>query len=572
MKALVRYITKKRDGTRSFRNERITSEVLHLGRGTYNEIDLPGTGVLLREGSIHKRDKQFYFEIEGKGGNVSIDGNFKRTSLLEIGSVISIGPYDISFVNSEDDVDLTLDVELVRSVTSSLEYLKKNSSTRISQVAFGIRKLAWLGALVIFGLFFLWPILNNYYIPLNSGETVLPDFNNKVHWPMSGDLAWNSGEISNSHKFISKNCSVCHEKPFQKVQNSVCASCHTEVSHHVDPEIYGNMQNITDNYCQSCHKEHKGPESIVRSDQKFCSDCHGNIEAIANQSNILNATDFGSNHPQFRPTIIIDSLEGRTERISLDNKELLKEESGLKFPHNKHLKLEGVFDPSIKQLTVLSCGDCHESSGSSFIPVNMGNHCADCHVLNFEPKVPDRTLPHASPVEVMLSLREFYSDLALRGGHEDETAPEVVRRNRPGRESVSSLSIKEKQEALSWATSRVEVVSNRVFSQSGCGSCHIVKTNNSENPMYEIVPVMVSDRWLPKARFDHSEHSVSDCSDCHSASSSSSSKDVLIPEISICQNCHGGEHAVQSVPSTCVSCHDFHLPQQGLMKTELDLN
>ena len=125
MKVLVRYITKKRDGTQSFRNERITSEILHLGRGTYNEIDLPGTGVLLREGSIHKRDKQFYFEIEGKGGNVSIDGNFKRTSLLEIGSVISIGPYDISFVNSEDDVDLTLDVELVRSVTSSLEYLKK---------------------------------------------------------------------------------------------------------------------------------------------------------------------------------------------------------------------------------------------------------------------------------------------------------------------------------------------------------------------------------------------------------------------------------------------------------------
>ena len=81
MKLLVRYITKKRDGTQSFRNERITSEVVHLGRGTYNEVDLPGAGVLLREGSIHKRDKQFYFEIEGKGGNVSIDGK-KRLILL----------------------------------------------------------------------------------------------------------------------------------------------------------------------------------------------------------------------------------------------------------------------------------------------------------------------------------------------------------------------------------------------------------------------------------------------------------------------------------------------------------
>jgi predicted CXXCH cytochrome family protein len=76
---------------------------------------------------------------------------------------------------------------------------------------------------------------------------------------------------------------------------------------------------------------------------------------------------------------------------------------------------------------------------------------------------------------------------------------------------------------------------------------------------------------LPKARFDHSEHSVSDCADCHSASSSSYSKDVLIPEISICQTCHGGEHATQSVPSTCITCHDFHLPQQGLIKTELDI-
>mgnify|MGYP001986539713 CR=1 FL=1 len=160
---------------------------------------------------------------------------------------------------------------------------------------------------------------------------------------MSGDIAWSSGEISGSHKFIGNNCSVCHEKPFQQVKNDVCTSCHLVVGQHVEPDGHQDMQSITEANCQSCHKEHQGNMRIVRSDQSFCSDCHIEIEKIASTSGLKNASDFEKNHPQFSPTVITNATEGITERISLDRESPPKENSNLYFPHDTHMKDIGVF-------------------------------------------------------------------------------------------------------------------------------------------------------------------------------------------------------------------------------------
>jgi cytochrome c553 len=144
--------------------------------------------------------------------------------------------------------------------------------------------------------------------------------------------------------------------------------------------------------------------------------------------------------------------------------------------------------------------------------------------------------------------------LALRGGAQVVDAPAVVRRRPGGR----SLNEEERLEALDWANKAAEDAGDRVFAKSVCGTCHEV-TRTGDGPLdYSLAPVIVTDRWLPKGRFDHSRHSSSDCVDCHAAPDSDKATDVLLPQIATCQACHGGESAVDRVPSTCIACHDFH--------------
>ena len=48
------------------------------------------------------------------------------------------------------------------------------------------------------------------------------------------------------------------------------------------------------------------------------------------------------------------------------------------------------------------------------------------------------------------------------------------------------------------------------------------------------------------------------CEDCHAARNSKESADVLIPGIANCRACHGGAHAGDKVPTSCIACHDYH--------------
>ena len=34
----------------------------------------------------------------------------------------------------------------------------------------------------------------------------------------------------------------------------------------------------------------------------------------------------------------------------------------------------------------------------------------------------------------------------------------------------------------------------------------------------------------------------------------------------VCRECHGGEHAERRLQSTCIECHNFHQPDDLLMR------
>ena len=72
-------------------------------------------------------------------------------------------------------------------------------------------------------------------------------------------------------------------------------------------------------------------------------------------------------------------------------------------------------------------------------------------------------------------------------------------------------------------------------------------------------------------RFDHDKHRTNKCTDCHDVEKSHLSADIAIPDIANCRKCHtGNAPAANKVVSTCVACHDFHLPGHPLFGARAD--
>ena len=100
----------------------------------------------------------------------------------------------------------------------------------------------------------------------------------------------------------------------------------------------------------------------------MCSDCHGFLGNLS-LTELNNISDFGSDHSEFRATL----MPGRGERddprawrrVSLDDANI-RHQTGLVFPHDLHLAADGVEGPRGRE--VLDCDDCHraDASGNRF--------------------------------------------------------------------------------------------------------------------------------------------------------------------------------------------------------------
>ena len=568
MKLLVSYLTRKRSGDVAHRDTEVDDDVIRIGRGTDCQIYLHDPRIAILQAEIHERAGGMYLQDAESRDNMVVNGDVTAHAILKPGDKIELGPFELVVVDAPEGHDLAITVELVHPLGDELEQLRARSGISLSDIAVGPRSLSWILALFVFGLFLAWPVASYFTrsAVVTTGEAPkMVDQRQDRVWPMAADLAWDSGEISGPHKFIGDNCQVCHQTAFEMVTDAACSACHAGVEHHADPARF-QFAELAEAQCQSCHKEHGGSAVIIRADQAFCADCHTGLEQAAPDAKLLNVADFGNGHPQFRPAIVVDSKTGKRQRLALDEANWPVERSNLKFPHKAHLKSGGLRVRGQTERRVLACADCHrpERGGVGMMAIEMERDCASCHELRFQANSP-RVVPHADPVGVMIMLREFYAEMALRGGVEEADAAEVVRR-RPGTE----LSEAERLAALGWAQARAAQAAEYVFGKPVCGTCHTVsRAEQDGGPVWTIEPIVVVDRWMPKGLFDHDSHAAVVCTDCHAAPTSEVSSDVLLPPIENCQQCHGGEQASARVPSTCITCHLFHQPLLGPMHTPM---
>jgi len=386
------------------------------------------------------------------------------------------------------------------------------------------------------------------------------------------DSLWSPGPLHTAHQSIGAKCDACHVKPFEPVRDQACFVCHAVVAHHVDirspdASLFKDMQ------CTSCHLEHKQPAALVQRDPRLCTDCHADLKQHKSNTRVLDATDFGSDHPEFRLTVLAStataaadlSLRWRAVRLDRNDPDHFVEHSHLKFSHLQHLDPKGVKSPAGER--VLSCQDCHKpnSSGRDMLPIRMETNCSGCHSLRFDEHDPTSDVQHGDLDAVYKTLREHFSRayLVQTGSSSMTTGSRQARR--PGGEQ-RVLTERDQRRAREWVDEQSLKIARELLEKRVCADCHEVTRDPTKTGLeqWHVESVRLTSKWMPRARFDHAAHISETCVSCHgSAPKSKHATDILLPDIARCRECHGGAGSSAKVASDCLMCHPFHIPSRG---------
>jgi hypothetical protein len=372
--------------------------------------------------------------------------------------------------------------------------------------------------------------------------------------------AWNPGPVSRSHQIFGNDCRTCHQFPFIQVRDQACVACHKSIKEHVPPVELTGPRGVAfqDTRCAECHRDHKGMQMAPRA-QEQCTDCHRDVKSVATDARSGNITDFRGDHPAFRLSLLNADRPKEVTRVrqGATAAEGMVERSNLKFDHALHVDSRGIRDPESKKRTVLKCGDCHQpdEGGRLMAPIVMEKHCQQCHSLAFEPKVTKRQVPHGDEAEIATMLREFYARLVLGDVPPDVNPPPNLPRMRPG----SEVSYPERQQALRLAEQKAQLSLRELYqTREVCSTCHYI-SRKPDKSGWQVAPVRLARVWMPQALFTHAKHSTESCVTCHDVTRSSKAKDIAMPNIEKCRECHVGAHAVAGkVTSDCATCHKFH--------------
>ncbi len=572
MRCLIRYVTRQSKSGVVYQDKVFTGKTLALGRAVDQPVFLSDPRAALRHALITDLlDGRFLLQSKSPSG-VRINDRLSQSSPVRPGDRINIGNSEIRVMSPPEGFDLAVEVETKQA--RLVEGRLLHQLPRLGGAMLRTRGLSWLLFSAILLLFLGIPAasvyLDDYYSPLTNKIqewlSTEEEFYELPKMPLLiSDRFWNSGELASAHHFFRQECDVCHQEPFKKVSDQYCINCHRKTHPHVDPQFF-DLETLNNTRCAECHKDHNGKRALVRRDDSLCSDCHKDLSKQGVNTQLGDASDFGTDHPPFKPTLITyaDGQE-TSRRVSMEDRENFRENSNLEFPHSIHVSRDGL--STIDGVFYLWCDDCHthEAGSPDMEPVNYYKHCQRCHPLTFEPSDPYREVPHGKVAEVMYTLQDYYGNRALEGNYPDATAPEVVQRRRfPGEE----LSPDEMLVALNWAREKAEEIGEEVFEFSVCIDCHKVELTQRDPPRWSVLPVRLAQDWMPKGYYTHEKHKTMKCLFCHAAPESEFSSDILLPHIGTCQACHGGIHATDKLQSTCVDCHSFHVAGEFTMGAE----
>lgn len=589
MKLLLVTIRKRAGSDEVSRRETILEgQEIHLGRAVSMEICLPDIGVDFQHATLTHEGGKLVMKASSPGG-ISVGGSERDEADLMTESA-SIGRFTFKGEAGRDGADAVLVMEEAPPAAANAGHALKGRKRLLEDVLPSRRLLGWVFSLAVLGVFLVWPMMDVMQRPgmqsdASDATAQVVDGMARKDLPNTTpmEIAWSSGPLSQAHQMIEEDCAACHVRPFEMTANTACLSCHAQTTNHSDIAEHPAVS-LENTRCASCHKEHNGGEAPVETASSACVSCHADIKTVSAKSTLDNINGFASDHPQFQLAVIKEvtvspetGVVSRIERVPFTKDTVVQENPGLKFPHSKHLVEGGVRSPAGK--TQLQCANCHLPEPTGLMrAIDMERDCAGCHKMTFNAAGVERTLPHADEDEVARILTDYFISAAMEGGVTAETAPEPVKRKRRRRiagENTSEqraeqtgLSDAQRGQAIEWAQQETLVQMDTIFGVRLCGNCHEAQKfeDKTGTERWQVQPAQLQRHWMPRANFNHMPHEAMDCTSCHDAAKSEKSSDVLMVGKDTCADCHND--TAQGAVSTCVSCHEYHIPGKAPMSPE----
>ncbi|MCB0353341.1 MAG: FHA domain-containing protein [Bdellovibrionales bacterium] len=502
-----------------------------LGRGGSSDVIYESSLVSLEHLRISGDGHKLLLEDLDSLSGVRVNGKQTRRQELRVGDRITFGEIEL----------------VIRKVGETFELYeerrqkeKEDSDVRVKRLVQQLDPKRNLPSMTLLSIFLAALVLIGFF-----------------GYPLSipGKPSWNSGPLSNAHKMIEADCSLCHVEPFEPVQDKACLTCH-EMSVHAEAFEHASMSDSHEEpRCAACHMEHNGDAGLTVSQAKLCTECHANIRATFADAESPNVMSF-ADHPEFSVSIPVGD-EGDMTRIRLSDRERLIDGTKLKLNHHVHLK-KGIAGPDGP--TDLHCTDCHRLTPETelFEPITYENDCASCHTLGFDDRLPELEVPHGDADTVYHFAYAEYAKLFL----DAQQGPPVpgFERFKPGSEPREPDQREFVKDEVDRAARDAEEL---LFTKTACHLCHDIQEKESFDRLvegrYEVMRPKIPSSWMSAALFDHAAHQEVRCESCHEGvSKSTETTDVLLPGVKTCQSCHGDAGAHGKVGSDCILCHSYH--------------
>ncbi len=389
---------------------------------------------------------------------------------------------------------------------------------------------------------------------------------------------YSAGSLSAAHAVLTKQCAACHIKQegffSEKVADQKCLACHDGSIHHA-------AQVFTPS-CVSCHTDHRGSVRLAATSDAACTQCHANLrvraplgarqnlmERDSSANFVSNIHSFEGDHPEFAPLRI---GHGDAGTVQLN--------------HYLHLQ-PNLLGPNGR--VQLVCTDCHRSAADAnaawaygdtqsqngaakgisastakpdplvsassrayMAPASYAHTCAACHSLQFDKRLTD-AVPHDTP-EVIHAFVVAKLQAYIATHPADLRVPRDPSRDLPEKPIPADYRLLTPPQWVAERTAEAE----QLLWRKTCKQCHtLISAGGAALP--KVAPSNITARYLPHARFDHSQHGLVTCTSCHAAATTSQqSSDVLLPGIATCRSCH--RPGTEAAESRCFECHTYHDP------------
>jgi hypothetical protein len=624
----------RRSGRVSQREELLDVEQPRIGRAFDSDVQLSALAIELRHSRLERRADGIYL-VPSEATEVEVNGRRYPERRLRPRDVIRVSAFELRVLPPGEGEDLCLELSQVVRRQSEREELEKRTQVGLGRGLFTERKLSWLSVFALPLLFIGAPLATKGMFSTPVPTVVIEP---KAHGLF--ESSWDSGPMARVHAFISQDCQRCHAVPFQRVRDSECLQCHGDINAHTPSNL--SVAKLDQLRCADCHFEHGGTAGLAALEEQLCSNCHSTLGEHAPKTQVGAVTEFGGAHPEFRLSVPTDALvpavalgagtgarSDYTRAVErLERSPELREYSGLRFNHRRHVAQEERTDGSGE---LLRCNDCHtqDGAGKNMRAMNFEEHCQSCHSIGFDPRYQREAL-HGDPVLMRQDMLTFYEAKEL------EALEERVRRGEVLRARVGSEEEREQRTiARQNAQARVRRADEFLMDEEkpgACANCHFVEKGAAPDGGYDVAPVKLLDLWMPRSVFRHETHDPFACRDCHPAAAvydnalvfelianppssgragirgeptglrprpewslpgvdrpyalytpqellekeglqpSEKAVDILIPGIEKCRGCHGGAAAsAPKVASECVLCHPFHRNELGRMRPQTAL-